>query len=647
MGTNQGGCAKMARMRRTAGWLMSLALVLALASGCADGGKGGAGQTDASDPAAVGSDVGGESATNGGGRETGEMAQGGGTSTGGHLSDDVLSEADLRFDGEDIKVNQVGYPPDAPKIAVLEGEAEAERFLVVDAETKTVVFEGEIGQARTDLNSGERVRHLDFSALAEEGEYAVVVPGAGSSVKFRIARNVYYAPFIDSLRSYTLGRSGIAIDDPVTGLKHAAGHLQDAEALLDIDHPHAPAGTAIDVSGGWYDAGDYGKYVTPGAVTVAQLLLAYELHPEKFAVGQLRFPEGFGSDVPGLPDVLAEVKYELDWLLKMQRPDGAVYHKVSGLTWPGMIRPEDDAQPRYVFGMTTYGTGMFAGAMAMAARVYEPFDADYAARLLEAAERAFRFLEANPTSIVMKSEHQDNGSGGYDRSADQEDRFWAAAELLKTTGDPRYAEYIAGKLAAQLKRDPVIIGWGSTVALGQFAYATAEAGDPDVREQLRRKLVKAADDIVGRIGRDGYRYALMPNEFTWASAKNGMAKAQLLLLANVFEPKEDYVHGALDQLHYTLGRNAVGTTYLTGSGTEMPNYPHNRMISGTGTYIPGLLVGGPNKFGGDPELDALLKNESPPPAKAYIDSPGSWATNEYAIDYNAPLVFVLTWFAEP
>ena len=627
----------MGGLRKTTGWVLSLALIVGLIAGCADREK-------EPDPRKEETAETGTGEPDGGGKAP-EEGEDDGMDNG--MEDGSPAAVDLAFDGEDIKVNQVGYLPDAPKIAVLEGDVEADRFQVVDTATMAVVFEGEIGRAGIDVNSGERVRHLDFSDLREEGEYAVVVPGAGSSVKFRIARNVYYAPFFDALRSYTLARSGLAIDDPITGLKHEAGHTQDAEAQLDIDHPHAPAGTVVDVSGGWYDAGDFGKYVTPGAVTAAQLLLAYELHPEKFSVGQLKFPAGFESDVPGLPDVLAEVKYELDWLLKMQRPDGAVYHKVSGLKWPDMIGPEKDTQPRYVFGMTTYGTGIFAGTMAMAARIYEPFDADYAARLLEAAERAFRFLEANPDPIVLRSEHQDNGSGDYAKSGDEEDRFWAAAELLKTTGDPKYEAYISGKLSHLLQRDPVIIGWASTIALGQFAYATAETGDPEVKASLKQKLMKAADGIVGRIGRDGYRYSLSSNEYTWASAKNGMAKAQLLLLANELEPKEAYVHGALDQLHYTLGRNAVGTTYLTGSGTEMPNHPHNRMIIGTGTYIPGMLVGGPNKFGGDPELDKLLKRESPPPAKAYVDVAGSWASNEYAIDYNAPLVFVLTWFAEP
>lgn len=613
-----------------AGVVLSVLLVLALITGC----TGGANETVQQEHAANAGQEGAGAANNG--------ADGGNAGASGEEA-----APELKFDGQDIKVNQVGYLPDAPKIAVLEGDAEAERFMVVDASSNDVVFEGEIGRAEIDPNSGERVRHLDFSSLRDEGEYAVVVPGAGSSHKFRIAANVYYDTFFIALRSYTLGRAGLAIDDPVTGLKHEAGHLQDEEAQLDIDHPHAPAGTVVDASGGWYDAGDFGKYVPPGAVTAAQLLLAYELYPDRFSVGQLKFPEGFESDVPGLPDVLAEVKYELDWLLKMQRPDGAVYHKVAGMQWPGMIRPEDDTQPRYIFGMSTYGTGIFAGVMAMAARIYEPFDAEYAAKLLEAAERAQRYLEANPEAVFQTSERQDGGSGPYDKYSDQDDRFWAAAELLKTTSDPRYAEYIAGHLSHQLTREPIIISWGSSLTLGQYAYATADAGDEEVKDKLRQTLVKAADAIAGRVERDGYRYSLSANEYTWASAKNGMAKAQLLLLAHELEPKEAYVHGALDHLHYTLGRNAVGTTYLTGAGTVMPRYPHHRITISTGTYVPGLLVGGPNKFGGDPELDKMLERLSPFPAHAYLDSPDSWASNEYAIDYNAPLVFVLAYFAQP
>jgi endoglucanase len=565
----------------------------------------------------------------------------------GNNGEQAVFEGELAGDGKDVKVNQVGYLPDARKLAIVEGEGEAVGFRVIDTENRAIVFEGRSTESKLDTNAGERVRELDFSPVQAEGEYVIEADGAGISYPFRIGKNVYEASFVDAIRSYTLGRSGIAIDDPVTGLKHAAGHTQDAVAKLDIDHPDAKRGTAVDVSGGWYDAGDYGKYTTPGAISAAQLLLSYELNPEAYTDGQLQFPAGLSEGAgASMPDVLEEVKYELDWLLKMQRPDGAVYHKVSGLGWPGMIRPEDDTQDRYVFGMSTYGTGMYAGTLAMAARVYEPFDDAYAAKLLESAKTAQQYLERNPEVAFLTSERQDGGSGAYGRTGDQEERFWAAAELLKTTGDPRYDEYLQEELPYYFEKNTGIIGWGSGLPLGQFAYATSEQGDPKRKEGIRSLLVREADKMLRQIDSDGYRYALTSQEYTWASAKNGMAKAQILLLADELAANEAYKQAALEQVHYTLGRNALGTTYLTGSGDVMPMNPHSRMHIGTGTYIPGLLVGGPNKFGGDPELDQMLKVQAPAPAKAYLDISGSWASNEYAIDYNAPFVFVLSYFAK-
>jgi len=580
----------------------------------------------------------------------GDAGEAEGTSESDSDSGQAAYEGELEGGGADVKVNQEGYLPDARKLAFAEGDGEAVGFRVIDTASRSVVYEGRSTEPKLDANAGEFVRELDFTPVRAEGEYVIEADGAGLSHRFRIGGKVYETAFVSAIRSYTLGRSGVAVDDPVTGLRHAAGHLQDAEAKLDIDHPGAPRGTVVDVAGGWYDAGDYGKYTTPGAISAAQLLLSYELNPDAYADGQLQFPPGL-SDAGsggsgGMPDVLEEVRYELDWLLKMQRPDGAAYHKVSGLGWPGMIRPEDDTQARYVFGMSTYGTGMLAGTFAMAARIYEPFDADYAAKLLERAKAAQQYLEANPEAQFLTSERQDGGSGAYGKGGDQDERYWAAAELLKTTGDQRYADYLEEELPYFFEKQTGIIGWGSALALGQFAYATSEQGTAERKAGLEALFVREADSILRQIEGDGYRYALKAGEYTWASAKNGMAKAQLLLLADELSGSSAYREGALEQVHYTLGRNALGTTYLTGAGDVMPMHPHNRMMAGTGTYIPGLLVGGPNKFGGDPALDGLLGGEAPPPAKAYLDSADSWASNEYAIDYNAPFVFVLSYFVE-
>ncbi|WP_020616568.1 glycoside hydrolase family 9 protein [Paenibacillus daejeonensis] len=543
---------------------------------------------------------------------------------------------------ERIKVNQVGYFPGAINRAMLAGEEGGERFRVVNLADGQVVYEGSLSQPVQDSDAGELVREMDFSELGQEGEYRIDVDGVGYSHPFRISSNVYEDVFAELTRSYTLGRSGVPMNDPVTGLQHPGGHLQDAHAELDPDFPEAGDGQPIDVSGGWYDAGDYGKYTSPAAITVAQLLLSYELYPQAYTKQNLQIPADIADPAAASwPDVLEEVKFELDWMLKMQRADGAVYHKLAGMQWPGMIRPEQDTQPRYIFGLSTYGTAMYAGALAIAARVYEPFDKAYAEQLLASSQAAQAYLEKQTNPLFIKTQRQDNGSGGYEKSGDWGERYWAAAELLKTTSDAHYASVLEDLLSQQSPAAAEAIGWGSGLSLGHFALATA-AGAPEHRRATASSLlVDKAQAIVSRSDANGYRYALESDEYTWASAKKGMALAQLLLLAQELEPQDVFVSVALEQLHYTLGRNTLGTTYVTGAGAVMPMHPHHRIMVSTGVYVPGLVVGGPNRYGGDPAIDKLLQEQSPPPAKSYIDHVDSYSTNEYAIDYNAPLVFVL------
>lgn len=214
----------------------------------------------------------------------------------------------------------------------------------------------------------------------------------------------------------------------MTGLRHEAGHKQDAQAKMYFSDSFHQEGDALDVSGGWYDAGDYGKYISTATLSAAQLLLAYELHPDHFPKGQLQFPPSLSgpasdkTDQNQLPDLLAEVKFELDWMVKMQRPDGAVYHKVGGKQWPGFILPEQDVQDRYIYGLASYDTAQYAATMAMASRVYAPFAPEYAKELTK-AKKAQQFLEKNPSASFRNDPGQNDGSGGYEKYTDQDERF--------------------------------------------------------------------------------------------------------------------------------------------------------------------------------------------------------------------------------
>ena len=552
-----------------------------------------------------------------------------------------------------VHVDQVGYLPSAPKVAVT--TVDAARFAVVDTDEGEVVQTGSLSEQIDDADAGETVRRASFTSLSSSGTYRVAV-GTGEeaagkltvtlarSPTFRIAPDVYDDTLVDCVRLYSLKRSNTAIDDPNTGLEVPAGHTQDAQARLFYGHGERDEGETLDVAGGWYDAGDYGKYVPPGAVTVGQLLLAYEQYPEAFGAGQCGLPSGLSRDDrdAGLPDLLVEAKFELEWLERMQRPDGAVYHKVAATEWPELDEaPTDDRRERYVYGSSTFGTAQYAAAMAMAARVYEPFDPAFAEGALSNAREAHEYLVANPDPHFRFDEGQDDGSGPYRKETDGEERFWATAELLKTTGESRYADHLDSAYAELFDapvRAPV---WSDTLSLGQWAYLGADAGRSDRRRTLESAFTEYADDLVATIEADGYRDALDTDDYHWASTKLALSKGGLLLLANEIDPDDRYVGGALGQVHYALGRTPTGYSYVTGQGTFPTRNPHDRLVESTGTYLPGMVVSGANRNGDDETLAAYIDGVDPAPAKCYVDAMESFSANEWAVDYTAPIFLLL------
>jgi len=558
-------------------------------------------------------------------------------------ADDPVPEPPV---GSQVKVDQAGYLPNASKRALVSGDVAGEDFRLVDQATGKTVLKGKLSQPVEDAPSGDRVRTADFSKWTKPGTYVLKANNGGSSHPFAIGADVYRKLWIDNGRSFTLHRAGVAVDDPVSGLKHAAGHVQDQAAYMYTGDAFHPQDSQIDVSGGWYDAGDYGKYTPTAAVSTANLLLAYEWNPDKFAAGQWQLPAALQASgwVGSLPDVLQEAKVELDWLMKMQRPDGAVYLKVAGRQWPGYVKPEEDVSDRYVFGLSTYGTGQFAGVTALAARVYKPFNTAYAAELLAHAELAQRYLAAHPEPEFQLAEGQDQGSGPYRKDTDQEERFWATAELLRTTGAAGYAEQLRGSFAALAGAQPQDASWMNTMLWGQWALANSPQADAGLQAQAKAAIAAFGQQLLHTVQQDGYGAALRADEYGWGSNRALAAKAQALLMAAALQPDAALEEAAASQLHYVLGANALGRSFVTGAGATPPQHPHSRIMASTGTYVPGLLVGGPNRDGGDAVVNTLMKNATTPlpPAKVYADDVEAFSANEYAIDYSSALFFLLS-----
>ena len=544
-----------------------------------------------------------------------------------------------------IYVDQVGYLTGHDKIAMVRDTGETS-FSLMDAKTGKTVYTGKLTAAKRDANTEEMVRYADFSAIETPGTYKVKI-GAAESYPFAIGENVYASASARTLRSYTLSRSGTPIDDSaVTGLKLKGGHMQDREASSYFTDKVTKKGQTYDVLGGWYDAGDYGKYTTTGALAAAELMYAYENNRSHFTVGQLAFPKET-THTDRLPDVLNEVKYELDFLQKMQRKDGSTFHKVSGATWPGFDKsPDTDTQPRFLYSTCTASTAMYGASLAIGARIYAPFDAAYASQLRKNAQKVWAYLEKEKSSIYRVDPGQESGSGPYNDTDDRQERLWFAAEMLRTTGDASYGRYLMAH-AGELSAMPSFFTWDNTLALAQYAYLKADKADAALRAKVQKAFLGYADKIVAKIAADGFHCALAKDEYTWASTKNAMTQGDILLMANEFAPKKAYVEGALSQIHYMLGRNSLGKSFLTGVGSDYPHHPHNRIYASTGAYVPGLLVGGPNAvLGGDPDQTAYLKSRHVPPAKAYLDVQTSWSTNEYAIDYTGTAPYALSYFAK-
>ena len=532
-----------------------------------------------------------------------------------------------------ITINQAGYYPMGSKSAILinPGNSRTSKVDLVDAKTKRTVFIANLGQPIRDPASQDLVQLVDFSKFNKEGNY-YLKSGNIQSYPFQISKNVYQDAFTKLLRSYYLQRCGVAITDSVTGINHPPCHVGDG--LIAHADTFNQANEFKAATGGWHDAGDFGKYVGPSAVTIGRLLSLYEQYPNLFRDRQLNIPES-GN---GKPDLLDEVKVGLDWMLKMQRADGAVYRKLSGKNWPGEILPNQDVQPRYIYGISTPETAKFAAAMAMAARIYSSYDAALAQSYLAAAQKAWNYLQTQPTMQVDWYMGDDSGSGKYLASewdpepalkTDIDDRFWAASELFITTGNPAFEQYLALQLPAL---SYTLFEWKdpSPLAMSDYLMQKRRPGSEMLKQQMKEKLLARANVLMQKVAMSGYRLA--NDQFIWASNKMAAEEGITLFYAYKLTDNSDYLKAAFDQLDYLLGRNSFNLSFVTGVGTNAVRNVHHRISRAKRIVMPGLLVGGPNTYAQD---DIAPKGLGP---KSYLDDERSYATNEYAIDYNASLI---------
>jgi endoglucanase len=539
----------------------------------------------------------------------------------------------------EIRVDQAGYVPNAPKLAAVVSATTAKTFTVNDAATGKPVFASQAAAAVQDPDSGDAVQALDFTKLSMRGRFYIDVPGIGRSWEFAVGPDVYRRPFYLAMRSFYGQRCGTAVDlgKEFPGYRYAACHLEGG-----MHSSSGKSGTHVSKKG-WHDAGDYGRYIVNSGITTGTLLWMYELFGSKLKNTKLDIPES-GN---GTPDILNEIRWNLEWMLTMQDGDGGVWHKQTSERFAGFVMPEKDTSVSYVIGTgsepykNSCATADFAAVLAIAGRLYKPFDASFANTALAAAQQAWSWVEKHPNVLFRNPQGVVTGAYGDNNCGDE--ILWAAAELWRTTSNDDYHKYFLANYSTFLSnvRPAGPPSWPNVGALGLWSYALGRRGDAAAITKIKNESVRAADEIAKRSAAHPYRISMTTRDYVWGS--NGVAAnyGVQLLIANVLAPNPRYVETAVDNLHYLLGRNAFSLSWVTQVGANPYRHPHHRP-SGADTNSepwPGMLSGGPNGRKQDPAMQKMP--DYIPPARMYVDDQASYASNEMAINWNAPLVFLL------
>jgi endoglucanase len=536
-----------------------------------------------------------------------------------------------------VRLNQLGFLPGAQKLAVVESDR-ARPFEVVGEEGGAIVLHGTTTAPAVWEPAARQAATADLGALTAPGRYRIRVEGLPPSDPFAVDAQAYSALADASLKSFYLIRSGMPIEAAHAGpFARAAGHPDEqVEIHASAASPGRPAGSVVSAPGGWYDAGDYNKYVVNSGITTWTLLAAYEHFPEFFRGRELGIPES-GN---GVPDILDEAWWNLRWMLAMQDPgDGGVYHKLTNLRFDGVAMPDQAVERRYMVGRSTAAALDFAAVMAIASRVYAGYEAQFPgqpARMRAAAESAWRWAQAHPDAVYRQP--QDVHTGAYGDAKLDDEFAWAAAELYLLTGEDQYLQAFARHAG-----DAVVPDWSNVGALGWISLAAHRQRLPaSMRADAQRQVGQLAARLAAQARQSPWRVAMQSRDFVWGSNAVALNQAMVLLQGYRLAGERAYLDAAQSQLDYVLGRNPLGVSFVTGHGLRTPRHIHHRpsQADGVAEPVPGLLSGGPNP--GQQDL-ADCKGVAYPvklPALAWIDHDCSYASNEIAINWNAPLVYV-------
>lgn len=545
-----------------------------------------------------------------------------------------------------IRLNQIGFYPNAEKIAVWVGDKQ-DAYFILNENKRDTVLKGKLSAQRVNAISQKTTQIADFSEIKKVGKYVVAIPNVGVSYAFEIKSNIHREAAIASLKAFYYQRVSTELPEKFAGKWHRkAGHSDD-KVLIHASAATAqrPEGTLISSPKGWYDAGDYNKYIVNSGITMATLLSLYEDYPDFFKTFEANIPESGNK----IPDLLDETLWNLRWMLTMQDPnDGGVYHKLTNPSFDGMVMPEAATKPRYVIQKNTIATLDFAAVMAQASRILRTYKKELpglADSCLNASVKAWNWAKENPKMVYRQNEMNktfdpDVVTGGYEDRSDTDEWIWAASELYITTKDENYY-----KIVNLYPEKPLPLPtWNQVQLLAYYSLLRNEKNLTSIAKKdipnLKQKLTTFADELLLGVENQAFNTVMgkTAKDYMWGSSSHAANQGIALLQVYRINSDKKYLKGALSNLDYLLGRNATGYSFLTGFGSKQVMFPHHRPSEADGIKepVPGLLSGGPNPG----QQDKCEGYPTKIADESFLDVTCSYSTNEIAINWNAPMVYL-------
>ena len=541
----------------------------------------------------------------------------------------VISVEDLLVDSvmpvSSVKVNQIGYYPDSEKTAVFTYNS-GDTFDIVDVLSNEVVYTGIVFGAVENEDANEKNYIGDFSDFKTPGRYKIVSQILAESYEFVIEENAYQTLLNDALFALSTQRCGHVLNQEIFGeLSHEACHTEEALTVSGKQN--------LDVTGGWHDAGDYGRYVTPGVKAVSDLLISALLYDDV-----LTDQMGIMESGNGISDVLDEARVELEWLMKMQRETGSFYNSVISKNFAPLVAPEQDNQQLYIMKQENSATAAASAALALASYVYRSIDQNFANRCLQSAKRGYLYAKQYMGSQDIFNPEGYNG-GDYPNVSDVDETFYAAMSMYLATNDLSYLED-AQMISNSLSGNYTDFTYDSFAGYGAAIYLLYGDENTQFYQNVREVFLNKVQELMDRSHNDGY-FMASTYGYSWGASMYICSDAMLLLCGYELTKDEDILETVQNQLDYLIGKNALNMSFVTGYGSDYPKNAHNRLTIGKNAYLTGSLVSGVDRNRGSEILSVSISKEIPA-AKRYLDHSESYTNNEVAIYFNSGLIFLVS-----